>query len=46
MGAAFDVLTDRAAKFVPGAQYAGITIASGHNDIETLSSTGRYNRAG
>lgn len=42
MGAAFDALTESAANFVPGAQSAGITIIRGHNDIETLSSTGRY----
>jgi transcriptional regulator with GAF, ATPase, and Fis domain len=42
MGAAFDSLTESAAKFVPGAQYAGITITHGHNRIETLAGTGRY----
>lgn len=37
-----DSLTEAAAKCVPGAQYAGITIAHRQKDIETSSTTGRY----
>jgi hypothetical protein len=37
-----DSLTEAAAKSVPGAQYAGITITHRQKDIETSSTTGPY----
>jgi GAF domain-containing protein len=35
-------LTEGAVKALPGAQYAGITIASRHGEVRTASATGRY----
>jgi transcriptional regulator with GAF, ATPase, and Fis domain len=41
---AIDEITAAASEFVPGAQYAGVTVAARHNDIQTLSASGRYPR--
>src|SRR4051812_16536604 len=35
-------LTESAAKSVPGAQHAGITVTDRHNNIQTQSATGEY----
>jgi GAF domain-containing protein len=35
-------LTASAAQYVPGAQYAGITVTDGHGHIDTPSAIGRY----
>jgi hypothetical protein len=42
MEAALGELTKSAARSVPGAQYAGITVARRPNEVETASATGRY----
>jgi transcriptional regulator with GAF, ATPase, and Fis domain len=35
-------LTDTAVRSIPGAEYAGITIATGDGDVRTAAATGRY----
>ena len=39
---ALDELTVTAVQYVPGAQYAGITVTDGHGHIDTPSAIGRY----
>ncbi|MBO0864190.1 MAG: GAF and ANTAR domain-containing protein [Mycobacterium sp.] len=42
IGAVLGELTVRAVQALPGAQYAGVTVARRRKDVETASSTGRY----